>query len=190
MGKILAINGSPRAGGNTYQMLFAVLSECERAGHETELFHAGGRTVSGCLGCGYCRRNPGKCSRADWVDGELYQKMAAADAIVIGSPTYFSDLTAETKAILDRTGPMAGGDGRRFSRKIGAAVSAVRRAGGIHTLDSINHFFQINDMVMPGSSYWNMSLALFEGDFERDEEGGRTMTRLGENIAWLVERLR
>jgi multimeric flavodoxin WrbA len=119
----------------------------------------------------------------------LYLKMAAADAIVLGSPTYFGDLTPEIKAIIDRTGFISRKDGMRFSRKIGAAVCAVRRAGSLHVLDSMQHFFLISDMVVPGSSYWNMAMALEPGDYARDAEGIETMERLGENIAWLAERL-
>ena len=116
--------------------------------------------------------------------------MKAADAIVIGSPTYFADLTAETKAVIDRCGYISRRDDMSFSRKIGAAVSAVRRAGGIHTLDSIQHFFLINDMIVPGSSYWNMSQSRDLGDYERDVEGIKTMRRLGENIVWLLGRIK
>ncbi|MDR0862544.1 MAG: flavodoxin family protein [Oscillospiraceae bacterium] len=186
--KVLAINGSPRAEGNTAHMLETVLGVCRAAGIETETVHVGGKPVRGCVACGACGAHIGRCATDDWVN-ELYPKMAAADAIILGSPTYFSDLTPELKAVIDRTGFIAGRDGKRFSRKVGAAVSAVRRAGGIHTLDSINHFFLINDMVVPGSSYWNMSLARELGDYERDAEGIRTMTRLGENVVWLLERL-
>jgi multimeric flavodoxin WrbA len=186
--KVLAINGSPRADGNTSHMLQTVLDVCARAGHDTELYQAGGRPVRGCVSCGGCRQHIGSCSIDDWIN-ELYPKMAAADAIILGSPTYFSDLTPEIKAIIDRTGFIAGGAGKAFSRKIGASVSAVRRAGAIHTLDSMNHFFLINDMILPGSTYWNMSLSREQGEYERDAEGQRTMTRLGENIAWLLEKL-
>jgi multimeric flavodoxin WrbA len=187
--KILAINGSPREGGNTANMLQTVLSVCETAGHDTEIFQAGGKTVSGCRSCGACRKHPGVCAIDDWIN-ELYPKMAAADAIVLGSPTYFSDLTPEIKAVMDRTGFLAGSQNKAFSRKIGAAVSAVRRAGAIHTLDSMNHFFLINDMIVPGSTYWNMSISREAGDYEADAEGVRTMTRLGENIVWLLEKLK
>jgi multimeric flavodoxin WrbA len=186
--KVLAINGSPRADGNTSHMLKTVLAVCETAGHETELYQAGGRAVRGCQSCGGCRKHPGSCAIDDWIN-ELYPKMAAADAIILGSPTYFSDLTPEMKAVIDRTGYIAGGAGKSLSRKIGAAVGAVRRAGSIHTLDSMNHFFLINDMVVPGSTYWNMSLSRGEGEYESDAEGVRTMTRLGENIIWLLEKL-
>jgi len=190
MGKVLAVNGSPRVDSNTAAMLRTVLDVCVEAGHEVELYQAGGKPVRGCIVCGGCRkRHVGQCSIDDWIN-ELYPKMAEADAILLGSPTYFSDLTPELKAVIDRTGYVGRGDEMRFSRKIGAGVSAVRRAGGIATLDSINHFFLINDMILPGSSYWNMSIAQKPGDYAADTEGVNTMTRLGENIVWLLERFR
>ena len=185
--KVLAINGSPRKEGNTAAMLKTVLDVLSQGGAETELYQAGGKTVRGCTACHGCRKTPGHCAIDDWVN-EVYQKMKASDAIVIGSPTYFSDLTPETKAVMDRCGFVSRRDGNSLSRKIGAAVSAVRRAGGIHTLDSIQHFFLINDMIVPGSSYWNMSISGAIGDYAKDEEGNNTMKRLGENILWLLEK--
>lgn len=187
--KALAINGSPRKEGNTAAMLKSVLHKLEQGGVETEFYQAGGRDVKGCLACNACGKNKGRCATDDWIN-ELYPKMKAADAIIIGSPTYFADLTAETKALIDRCGFISRRDDSAFSRKIGAGVSAVRRAGGIHTLDSIQHFFLINDMIVPGSSYWNMSLSLAPGDYEKDDEGKRTMDRLGENILWLLEKIK
>jgi len=186
--KILAINGSPRKEGNTAGMLQTVLDVLTSGGAETEIYQAGGRAVTGCLGCGGGGTHKGRCVTDDWVN-EVYQKMVEADAIIIGSPTYFSDLTTETKAVIDRCGYMARQNGNALSRKIGAAVTAVRRAGGIHTLDSIQHFFLINDMVIPGSTYWNMSLSRALGDYAKDEEGQRTMKRLGENILWLLTKI-
>ncbi|MCL2357228.1 MAG: flavodoxin family protein [Defluviitaleaceae bacterium] len=184
--KVLAINGSPRKNGNTAAMIETVLNVLKEGGAETEIYQAGGRLVQGCLACGKCRETKGKCVTDDWVN-EVYGKMVAADAIIIGSPTYFADLTPETKAVIDRCGYMARST-NALSRKVGAAVSAVRRAGGIHTLDSIQHFFFISDMIVPGSTYWNMSLSLAEGDYpEKDAEGYGTMKRLGENILWLLE---
>ena len=188
MSKVLAINGSPNKDGNTAHMLKSVLDVCALAGHQTELYQAGGKTVRGCVACGGCASHAGRCAIEDWMN-ELYAKMKEADAILLGSPTYFADLTSETKAVIDRTGFVSRRDGNAFSRKIGAGVSAVRRAGSIHVLDSINHFFLINDMVVPGSSYWNMSLAREPGEYEKDGEGAQTMRRLGENIVWLLEKL-
>jgi multimeric flavodoxin WrbA len=169
-------------------MLKTVLEACASAGSETEFYQAGGRPVRGCSACGTCGRDIGRCVTDDWIN-ELYPKMAEADAILLGSPTYFAGLTPELKAVIDRTGYISRRDGMRFSRKIGAGVCAVRRAGSINVLDSINHFFHINDMVVPGSSYWNMSLCRDIGEYAKDGEGVATMKRLGENIVWLLERL-
>jgi len=186
--KVLAINGSPRHNGNTTQMLKTVLSVCEQAGLQTELYQAGGRPVRGCMACGGCGKHPGRCAIDDWMNA-LYGKMAGADAILLGSPTYFSDLTPETKAVIDRCGYISRSDGMSLSRKVGAAVSPARRAGGIHTLDSIQHFFLINNMIVPGSTYWNMSLSRGLDEFEKDDEGVKTMRNLGENIVWLLEKI-
>ena len=188
MSIVLAVNGSPRKDGNTAHMLQTVLGVCAGAGHQTELYQAGGRAVRGCMACGGCSKHVGRCAIDDWIN-ELYLKMTKADAILLGSPTYFADLTPEIKAIIDRTGFISRHDGMRFSRKIGAGVCAVRRAGSIHVLDSINHFFLINDMVVPGSSYWNMSLSREVGEYQHDEEGINTMRRLGENIVWLLQKI-
>lgn len=189
MSKTLAINGSPRKDGNTAHMLNTVLDVCEKAGHNIEFYQAGGKQVLGCKSCWYCEDHIGRCAQDDWI-GELYPRMVSADAIVLGSPTYYADLTPEIKSVIDRCGFMAMFAGRKFSRKIGAGVAAVRRAGSIHVLDSINHFFLISDMVVPGSTYWNMSLARDLGEFEKDAEGIATITRLGENIVWLLEKLK
>jgi len=188
MAKVLAVNGSPRHNGNTAHMLGTVLEVCKNAGIDTELYQAGGRMVRGCLACGNCKKNPGRCVTDDWIN-ELYEKIVDADVILLGSPTYFSDLTPEMKAVIDRCGSISRGDGNSLSRKIGAAVSAVRRTGGIHTLDSMQHFFLINDMFVVGSSYWNMSLSRDPGTYESDAEGLATMERLGENIVWLLEKI-
>ena len=186
--KVLAINGSPRADGNTSHMLQTILDICKKADLETELYQAGGKQVRGCIGCGKCGEHKGKCEFDDWIN-ELYPKMASADAIILGSPTYFADVSTEMKAIIDRCGFIALRDDRSLSRKVGAAVTAVRRAGGTHTLDSMQHFLTINDMIIPGSTYWGMSLSRAKGEYEQDSEGIAIMTRLGENIVWLLNKI-
>ena len=187
--KIFALNGSPRKHGNTNSMLTEVLSVCQDSGYQIEIFQTGILPIRGCMACGSCGKKHGVCAIDDWVN-EVYQKMKAADAILIGSPTYFADLTPAVKAVIERCGYVSRNDGMALSRKVGAAVSAVRRCGGIHALDSIQHFFLINDMIIPGSTYWNMSLSRDLNDFEKDEEGKKTMRRLGENIVWLLEKIR
>ena len=121
MSQVLAINGSPRQDGNTAQMLNTVLEVCRKAGLATELYQAGGREVRGCKACGGCAKKPGQCVQADWVN-EVYAKMKSAGAILLGSPTYFADLTPELKAVIDRCGYVSRCDGFSLSRKIGAAV--------------------------------------------------------------------
>ena len=112
-----------------------------------------------------------------------------ADGLILASPVYFADVTAEMKAIMDRAGYVARSKREMFSRKPGAAVVAVRRAGAMHAFDTMNHFFGISDMLTVGSSYWNIGLGSAKGDVAQDAEGMRTMTRLGENMAWLLGKL-
>jgi multimeric flavodoxin WrbA len=187
---IAAFNGSPRRGGNTQYYVEQALEPLRTAGHECEridFFHGIEGGCSACLGC----REEGieRCTQYDDILGECLEKMYRAEAIIIASPTYFSDLNAETKALIDRAGYVARGSGNPLARKIGAGIAVARRSGEVHSLMSINQFFLINEMIVPGSSYWNVGLARDIGDAERDEEGIRTMQRLGENIAWLLEKL-
>lgn len=184
--KVFAINGSSRKGGNTEILLKAVLAPVEAAGIETEIYHIGGKLLHGCTGCRSCReRNESTCIFTDDVMNDVIEKMIQADAIVIGSPVYFSDLSSEIKALIDRAGYCTLGR-RLLRRKVGAAVAAVRRGGAVHTVDSINHFFMISEMVIPGSTYWNFGMGGPAGAVVEDAEGLRNMQNLGENIVWLL----
>lgn len=188
--KALAINGSPRAGGNTEILLRKVLEPIAAAGHETDCVQIGGTFIRGCTACGACARTKNRrCALVDDGFNEVFARMAAADAIVIGSPTYFGDMTAETKALIDRAGRVARANGGLLRRKVGAAVAAVRRGGAVHVVDSIQHLFLSNQMIVPGSTYWNFGLGREPGDVLRDEEGLANMQNLGEQIAWLFELL-
>jgi len=116
-------------------------------------------------------------------------KMDASDGILIASPTYFADITSETKALIDRAGMVARANDFMLRRKVGAGVVAARRAGAIHAFDSINHFFLIGEMIVPGSSYWNVGVGREIGEVEDDDEGMATMETLGRNMAWLMRKL-
>jgi multimeric flavodoxin WrbA len=131
----------------------------------------------------------GRCIQDKDMINQCIEKMAAADGIIIGSPTHFADLTPETKALIDRAGFVAMANGYMFKRKVGAAVVAVRRAGAIHVFDSINHLFLISQMIIAGSSYWNIGMGLEERDVERDQEGLATMRTLGQNMGWLLKKI-
>jgi multimeric flavodoxin WrbA len=189
--KVVAFNGSPRRGGNTGILIREVLKVLEGKGIKTEIIEVGGQKVNGCIACMKCRKKAdGKCHQKNDFLNKCIKKMVKADGIIIGSPTYFADLTSETKALIDVAGYALRGAGNPLKRKVGAAVVAVRRAGAIHTFDSINHFFLINEMIIPGSSYWNIAIGREKGEVAKDEEGISTMKVLGENIAWLLNKIK
>jgi multimeric flavodoxin WrbA len=189
--KVLGINCSPRRGGNTEILIKEVFKALNKEGIETEFFQLGGKKVDGCIACMKCRKEKdGKCHQKNDVINECIKKMVKADGIIIGSPVYFADLTADAKALIDVAGYALRGAGNPLKRKPGAAVIAVRRAGAIHAFDSINHFFLINEMIVPGSSYWNIAIGREKGEVLKDEEGMKTMKVLGENLAWLLKKIK
>lgn len=182
----LAISGSPRKNGNTQTLLKHVLAPLAAAGWETELVRVGGKGISGCIACYECFRNKDmRCSVNKDGFNAVMERMVRAQAIVIGSPTYFTDVTADTKAVLDRSGLVAIANGHVFRGKIGAAVVAVRRGGGTHVFDTINHMYLMSQMIVPGSTYWNLGFGMNPGEVENDAEGLNNMRHLGETIAWL-----
>ena len=188
--KVTAFNGSPRREGNSTLLLRRVLHELNGEGIETELVEMSGLQIRGCTACYGCfGRLDRSCAIEDDSVNELIAKMDASDGIVIASPVYFADITSETKALIDRAGMVSRANGFMFRHKVGAAVIAVRRAGAIHAFDSINHFFLIGEMIVPGSSYWNVGIGREIGDVEDDSEGMATMETLGRNMAWLLKKL-
>jgi len=188
--KVMAFNGSARKDGNTAILIRTVFSELEKEGIETELFQLAGKKIQGCIACFKCFQNKDRqCSVKKDVVNECIDKMLEADGIILGSPTYFADVSSELKALIDRAGLVAKANADMFRRKVGAAVVAVRRGGAIHAFDSINHFFFIGQMIVPGSSYWNVGIGLDKGAVEQDAEGLQTMQVLGQNMAWLLKKL-
>jgi len=184
--KAVAINGSPRPSGNTEIMLKKVLEPLEAAGWSTEYLRIGGKPVRGCMACMKCveKQNRRCIIETDPINDYL-EKMYEADAIILGSPTYFADVTSELKALIDRAGFVALANGGAFSGKIGAAVVAVRRGGATHVFNTINHMFLISSMIVPGSLYWNLGVGTDKGEVSGDEEAMRNMSHLGQTIAWL-----
>jgi multimeric flavodoxin WrbA len=188
--RVIAFNGSARAHGNTADLIEAALHELRAAGIETETYALSGKQIRGCTACMRCRENKDRrCAVSGDVVNECIEKMLAADGILLGSPTYFADVSAELKALIDRAGMVAKVNEDMLRRKLGAAVVAVRRAGAVHAFDTINHFFLIGEMIVVGSSYWNLGIGRQPGDVQGDEEGLETMRHLGQNMAWLLKRL-
>ena len=188
--KIVAVNGSPRSDGNTALLLQTALKEIENEGITTELLQVGGTAIRGCTACYQCGKNKNRqCSMGNDGFNEILRKLDEADGFILGSPTYFADITPEMKALIDRAGFVSRANGQLFRHKAGAAVVAVRRAGGMHAFDSINHLFQICGMFTVGSSYWNIGFGRKQGEAAQDTEGMTTMQDLGRSMAFLVKKL-
>jgi multimeric flavodoxin WrbA len=189
--KVVAFNGSARENGNTAILIRTVFAEMEREGIQTELIQLAGEHLQGCGACFRCfKQKDQRCSVDSDAVNEYIAKMAAADGILLGSPTYFADVTANMKALIERTGMVARANGDLYQRKVGAGVVAVRRGGAMHTFNSLNHFFTIGQMIIVGSSYWNIGIGREPGAVSSDEEGIKTMRQLGQNMAWVLKKLK
>lgn len=188
--KVVAFNGSARAKGNTAILLNVVLDELSKEGIETELVTLAGKVVPGCRACYTCfEKADGHCAVTGDIVNECIDKMRAADGILLGSPTYFSDITAGMKALIERAGMTSRANRDLLKRKVGAGVVAVRRAGAMHAFSSLNLFFLIGQMIVVGSNYWNIGIGREAGEVEKDVEGVQTMKVLGKNMAWLLKKL-
>lgn len=189
--KVVAFCGSGRKKGNTFLLLQAVLAPLADAGSETEIIELAGNEIRGCMSCFVCYlQKDGTCVLKKDIVNDCLAKMAAADAILLGSPAYFGDVTSEMKALIDRCGIISQANDHMLQRKIGAAVVAVRRSGAVHTLDTMNHFFLLNKMVIVGSDSWNVGIGPEIGEVVDDKEGMKSMHLLGENMVWLLKKLR
>ncbi len=188
--KVIAFNGSARKDGNTSILLNLVLDELKAEGIETELYQLAGRSIQGCIACYKCFEKKNRlCNVEKDIVNECIQKIDEADGILLGSPTYFADVSAGMKALIERSGMVGRANPDMYKRKVGAAVVAVRRAGAIHVFNSLNYFFTINEMIIPGSSYWNIGIGRQPGEVNNDAEGMQTMKNLGNNMAWLLKKI-
>ena len=183
MSKILLISGSPRHGGCTYTALREVATALEKNGVVTELIEIGAKPVAGCIACGKCR-STGRCVFDDDAVNRISEKLDDYDGIVVGSPVYYAGPSGQICAFLDRLFYSSGG---RMAGKIGAAVVSCRRGGASSAFDRLNKYFQISNMVVASSQYWNQVHGNSPDEVRRDIEGMQTMRTLGQNIAWLVK---
>lgn len=188
--KVVAINGSPRRKGNTVILIDEMFKTFEAEGIETEMIQLGNKPVHGCTACGQCKeKQDGRCHIKNDHLNYCIEKMVEADGIIIGSPVYFADVTTEIKALIDVAGYVTRANNFQLKKKVGAGVIAVRRGGALPTFDTINRFFLINQMIVPGSSYWNFAIGRNPGDVLEDEEGMQTIKTLAENMAWTLKKL-
>jgi len=188
--KVVAFNGSARKNGNTAILIKNVFKELEKEGIDCEMVQLAGKKIHGCIACYKCFENKDNhCSMKNDYLNECIDKMNDAEGIILASPTYFSNVSTEMKALIDRSGLVSIANNYMFKRRVGASIVAVRRAGALHVFNSLNHFFFINQMIVPGSSYWNLGIGQQIGDVEKDSEGIDTMKTLGKNIAWLLKKM-
>ncbi len=182
----VAVNGSPHKKGNTYDLLNQVLQPLKEAGWDTQLLQVGGTPIKPCTACFGCfKRKDKTCVLPPDSFAGIMPELLKADAIILGSPTYYANITGEMKSLLDRVGFVATANGGLLQGKIGASVVAMRRAGGVIAFDAMNRLFLISGMLVPGSTYWNIGVGMAPGEVVKDQEGMANMTHLGRTIAWL-----
>ena len=184
--KVVAYNGSPRKDGNTSILINHVFRELEKEGIETELVHLSEKEIHGCIACYKCFENKDqRCSVKGDFANDCIEKMTKAEGIILGSPVYFIDITPEMKALIDRSGFVSRANGGMYKNKVGAAVAALRRAGGMHAIDSMNHFLLSQEIFIVGRA---IVLGRDKGDVEKDEEGMQSVKTLGQRMAWLLRK--
>jgi len=182
MGKVLLINGSPNEYGCTYTALNEIAVTLKKEGIAAEILYLGKKPVAGCIACGKCREN-GKCVFDDHVNAIL-ERLDEFDAIIAGSPVYYSGPSAQICAFLDRLFYSGGG---RMNGKLGAAVVSCRRGGASASFDRLNKYFGISGMHVVGSQYWNQVHGNTPEEVLQDGEGLQTMRTLARNTAWLLK---
>ena len=189
--KVVAFNGSAREKGNTSCLIDVVLNELKNEGIETKKIHLGNKPAQGCIACYECYKNKNKhCVLTNDQLNQYLDEMLQADGIILGSPVYCANMSTNMKALIERATVVAKANGNMFKRKLGASVVSVRRGGATHVFSSINYFFLISQMIVPGSNYWNFGIGKDQGDVENDQEGVQTMIELGKNMAWLLKKIK
>ncbi len=185
--KVIAINGSPNKNGNTYHSLKIVTEQLNKQGIETEIVQIGNKVIRGCMHCNKCAANQDqKCAMTSDIVNEYLEKMIDADGIILGSPVHFSGVGGTMKSFLDRVFYVAAVNPSLFQHKVGASVVAVRRSGGIPTMEQLNNFLNYSEMLIATSNYWTVAHGWTPGEVNQDEEGVQIMQVLGRNMAYLL----
>lgn len=185
--KVIGINGSARVNGNTAILLHNVFKELEKEGIETEEISFGQDIIRPCKACFACG-GKGNCIHHQDIFTEAFEKISKADGIILASPSYSADVSANMKAFIERAAVVADVNPEILKHKVGASISVARRAGGLSAIDTMNHFFLNHEMFVVGSSYWNIAYGQMPGDVLKDEEGMTTMRKLGQNMAYLLNK--
>jgi multimeric flavodoxin WrbA len=187
MAKVLLISGSPKAEGNTAQLM----NECARVireqGVEAEVVSFSEMKIESCTACGKCSET-GECSLHDGLN-DIIKTLRASQGFIVGSPVYFGTARGDVMAALQRIGYVSKKSNHFLSGMVGGAVAVARRGGQTFTLQEMLMFFLINDMIVPGSTYWNMAFGRLPGEVWQDKEGIETARHFAVNVANLVKKL-
>lgn len=187
--KVVAINSSARADGNTAILLKTVLTELEKQHIETELIQLADKWIRPCKACWACG-GQNNCVHQQDAFANVFEKMKQSDGILLGSPVYAANVSSTMQALLERSAVVADMNSGLFRHKVGAAVVSARRAGGLQAFDAINHFYLNHEMFVAGSSYWNIGYGRLPGEAAQDAEAIQTMQNLGRNMAFLLRAVR
>ena len=188
--KVLGISGSPRKEGNTEIVVKTALATLADEGFQTDFLSLAGRRIKGCTGCLGCSKvDQPRCVQEDPAFEGIVDKFREADGIIIASPVYFGSATPETMAMLDRVGYVSRRHGNFLRRKVGAAIAVARRAGQNFTFAQLNYFFLLSEMIVPGSTYWNVAFGHDKGQVTDDTEGIATIKNLAANMSWLMKKI-
>lgn len=185
--KVFAINGSARKDGNTDILINRIFEKLEAAGIETEKVQLSGQVIEPCKACFACG-GKGYCIHKKDVFREVFEKMVKADGIILGSPVYSANISANMQALLERAAVVCDMNPGLLKHKTGACVAAARRGGALNAIDSMNHFFLNHEMFVVGSTYWNMAYGQMPGDVANDKEALANMDNLAENMIWLMKK--
>lgn len=186
--KVLGINSSARKDGNTATLINRVFEALNNAGIETELVQLAGKVIEPCKACWACG-NQGNCVCRKDGFREIFEKMKEAEGVLLGSPVYSANVSANMQAFLERAAVVSDRNPGLFTRKVGAAVTAARRGGALQAIDTMNHFFLNHEMYVAGSTYWNIGYGQMPGDVEKDQEALANMDNLGQHMAYLLKAL-
>ncbi len=185
--KILALNGSPKKNGNTHAVLELIEKEALSQDVEIEIINIGDKNIHGCIACEYCKRSEEKkCVFKEDILNEVVEKMADADGIIIGSPVYYAGINGTLKSFLDRA---FYSNSQRFKYKVGFGFTVSRRSGEVAAFNQINNYFNLAEMIIPPSQYWNVIHGLTPNEVLQDGEGIQTILKSTKSMIWLLKNL-
>ena len=185
--KVLLISGSPKPNGNTAQLLQECVKVIQEAGVEAEIVSLAGKKIEACIACLKCSKT-GECGLDDGLN-EIIGKIKQAEGLIVGTPVYFGTARGDVMCALQRIGYVSRNNGNFLTGKVGGPIAVARRGGQTLTLQEMLMFFLINDMIVPGSTYWNMVFGRMPGEGLNDEEGLATIRHFAANVANLVKKL-